>query len=151
MRHRSRAVVASGAAIAAALALPAGSTENTTHISITVSNLRNEHGVVQACLTALARHFPNCSHDPAARHMSVNARTGMVLEFTDVPPGTYAIALLHDENGNGRADRVLMVPREGFGFSRDAPVRMGPPSFDSAAFHVGTAPVSHTIRMRYLL
>ena len=59
--------------------------------------------------------------------MSVSARSDMVLEFTDVPPGTYAIALLHDENGNGRADRVLMVPREGFGFSRNAPVRMGPP------------------------
>lgn len=83
--------------------------------------------------------------------MSVSARSDMVLEFTDVPPGTYAIALLHDENGNGRADRVLMVPREGFGFSRNAPVRMGPPSFDSAAFQVGTSAVSHTIRMRYLL
>ena len=52
---------------------------------------------------------------------------------------------------DGRADRVLMVPREGFGFSRNAPVRMGPPSFDSAAFQVGTSAVSHTIRMRYLL
>jgi uncharacterized protein (DUF2141 family) len=137
--------------MAATTALPAASTPSGAAVSITVSNLRNERGVVQACLTSVARHFPDCSHDPAARHMSVNARTGMVLEFTNVPPGTYAIALLHDENGNGRADRVLMVPREGFGFSRDAPVRMGPPSFDSAAFTVGTAAVRHTIRMRYML
>lgn len=155
MRHRSRLVVAVGAALAAALALPAASTPNATPnattVSITVSNLRNVDGIVQACLTTAAQHFPDCSHDPASRHMSVHARTGMVLEFTDVPPGTYAIALLHDENGNGRADRLLMVPREGFGFSRDAPVRMGPPSFDQAAFRVGSAPVSQTIRMRYLL
>ncbi len=151
MRHRSRAVVALGAVTALALALPAASTANTTSVNISVTNLRNVHGIVQACLTALPRHFPDCSHDPAARHMSVNARTGLVLQFSDVPPGTYAIALLHDENGNGRADRVLMIPREGFGFSRDAPVRMGPPSFDEAAFHVGSAPVSQTVRMRYLL
>jgi uncharacterized protein (DUF2141 family) len=151
VRHRPRFVATLGAAIAVALALPVSSTENTTHVSITVSNLRNERGIVQACLTTVARHFPDCSHDPAARHMSVDARNGMVLEFADVPPGTYAIALLHDENSNGRADRVLMVPREGFGFSRDAPVRMGPPSFESAAFQVGTAPVNHTIRMRYML
>jgi uncharacterized protein (DUF2141 family) len=151
VRHRSRVIATLGAGIAAALALPVSSTENTTRISIAVSNLRNERGMVQACLTAVAQHFPDCSHDPAARHQSVNARNGMVLEFADVPPGTYAIALMHDENSNGRVDRVLMVPREGFGFSRDAPVRMGPPSFDAAAFRVGTAPVNQTVRMRYLL
>jgi uncharacterized protein (DUF2141 family) len=151
VRHRSRVVCAVAAIAAAALSLPAASTPSGAAVHITVTNLRNEHGIVQACLTTLARHFPDCSHDPAARHLSVNARAGIVLEFTDVPPGTYAIALLHDENGNGRVDRVLMVPREGYGFSRDAPVRMGPPSFDSAAFQVGTAAVSHSIRMRYLL
>ena len=74
------------------------------------------------------------------------------LVFDNVAPGTYAIALLHDENRNGRADRALsMIPREGFGFSRDAPVRMGPPSFDSAAFTVRASPVSQAIRMRYML
>lgn len=154
MRHRSRPRAAFWTLVAlaaAAIAWPAASTPNTTSVNITVTNLRNVHGIVQACLTALPQHFPDCSHDPAARHMSVEARAGLVLHFADVPPGTYAIALLHDENGNGRADRVLMVPREGFGFSRDAPVRMGPPSFDEAAFPVGNAPVNQAIRMRYLL
>ena len=50
------------------------------------------------------------------------------------------------------ADRALsLMPREGYGFSRDAPVRMGPPSFEQAAFEVGPARVSQTIRMRYML
>jgi len=75
-----------------------------------------------------------------------------VLRFRNVAPGTYAIALLHDENGNGRADRALsMIPREGFGFSRDAPVRFGPPSFAAAAMEVGSVAVHQTIRMRYML
>jgi uncharacterized protein (DUF2141 family) len=157
VRHRSRdraalwALGALGALGALALALPAASEENSTSVTITVTNLRNARGIVQACLTALPDHFPDCSADPAAHHMSVNARAGLVLEFHEVPPGTYAVALLHDENGNGRIDRLLMVPREGYGFSRDAPVRMGPPSFEQAAFRVGTTPVSQTIRMRYLL
>ena len=67
-------------------------------------------------------------------------------------PGRYAIALLHDENSNGKADRVLgMMPKEGFGFSRDAPVRMGPPKFRDAAFDMGTSDRELTIKMRYLL
>ena len=73
------------------------------------------------------------------------------LDFGHIPAGSYAIALLHDENGNGRADMALMIPREGFGFSRDAPVRFGPPSFARAAFAVGGAPVRQTITMRYIL
>ena len=60
--------------------------------------------------------------------------------------------MLHDENNNGKADRALMMmPKEGYGFSRDAKVKMGPPSFASAAFEVGSQPLSQTIRMRYML
>ena len=82
----------------------------------------------------------------------VPAGRSVTLEFEGVRPGRYAIALLHDENGNGKADRALsLMPREGYGFSRDAPVRMGPPSFEQAAFEVGPARVSQTIRMRYML
>jgi uncharacterized protein (DUF2141 family) len=51
------------------------------------------------------------------------------ITFANVAPGRYAVALFHDENANGRLDKVLMVPKEGFGFSRDAPVRFGPPRF----------------------
>ena len=67
-----------------------------------------------------------------------------------VPPGTYAIALVHDENGNRRMDKTLILPREGFGFSRDAPVRFGPPSFAAAAFAVASQPVRQTVKMRYM-
>ena len=46
--------------------------------------------------------------------------------------------------------KLLFMPREGYGFSRDAPVRMGPPKFGEAEFDVGSEPVSLTIRMRYM-
>ncbi len=44
----------------------------------------------------------------------------------------------------------MMMPTEGFGFSRNARVHMGPPKFEEAAFDYGGEAVSHTIRMRYL-
>lgn len=131
--------------------LPASSTQSASTVTVAVTGLRNTNGIVQACLTAQARFFPNCDRDPDAHRLSVHAADNMVLEFDDVAPGTYAVALLHDENGNGRVDRMLMIPREGFGFSRDAPVRMGPPHFADAAFALGPATARQTIRMRYLL
>jgi len=96
--------------------------------------------------------FPRCQNSEQGYRVVVPAGEGAVLRFRNVTPGTYAIALLHDENDNGRADRALgMMPTEGFGFSRDARVRMGPPDFDDAAVTIGENATRLTIRMRYML
>jgi len=119
-------------------------------VVVRVEGLRSESGQILACLTANPRQFPDCRRDPAAHKLSVPARRGATIDFGRIGSGRYAIALLHDENGNGRADMTMMIPREGFGFSRDAPARFGPPTFDRAAFAIGDTPVSQMIRMRYI-
>jgi uncharacterized protein (DUF2141 family) len=82
--------------------------------------------------------------------LTVPANASVQLDFGEVPSGRYAIALIHDENANGKLDKRLMIPREGFGFSRNAPVGLGPPSFADAAFAVETQSEHQAIRMRYL-
>ncbi len=122
-------------------------------ISITVTDLRNDDGVVRACMTSREDRFPQCRGVTQAYSAQVDAKNGQVaVRFDGVRPGRYAIALLHDENDNGKADRALgMMPKEGFGFSRDAPVRMGPPRFEEAAFDMGKGDRALQIRMRYML
>jgi uncharacterized protein (DUF2141 family) len=61
---------------------------------------------------------------------------GGMLILHNVAPGRYAVQAIHDENGNGRLDRGLLRPTEGMGFSRDAPMRRGPPAFADAAVSV---------------
>lgn len=160
MRHRSRhlrpsvatgtlsavALLAVPVALGAKTAVPAGVT-----VDITVTHLRNAKGTVWACMTTQAEAFPKCEKDAASYRASAPAHDAIELRFDDVQPGTYAIALMHDENGNGKIDKTLILPREGFGFSRDAAVKMGPPSFSAAAFDVGAQPVHQVIKMRYLL
>lgn len=121
-------------------------------VTITVTDLRSDEGVVRACLTTAEATFPRCDRDPDALRTTVQAASTVTIRFTNVPPGEYAVAILHDENENGRADRVLgMAPREGYGFSRDAPVRMAPPDWDDAVFEMGSGAQRMTIRMRYFL
>lgn len=120
-------------------------------VSVDVTGLRSQKGQILACLTANPRAFPDCSKDPQARKLTVPVAGLGHLDFGPVPQGRYAISLIHDENSNGRLDTALAIPREGYGFSRDAPVRMGPPRFDKAAFDLGTSPIRMDIRMRYLL
>ena len=120
-------------------------------VVVTVVDLRSTEGTVLACLTANHGAFPDCGEDQNAQRRVVRANSRVTIVFNDVAPGEYAISLLHDENGNGKVDKALFVPTEGFGFSRDAKLRLGPPRFSAAAFHVDSdAPVYQTIRMRYL-
>ena len=119
-------------------------------VEVSVSGLRSAKGQVLACLTAKAKGFPDCRLDPSARKLAVPAGGTVTLLYSGLPPGSYAVSLLHDENGNGKADMTLMIPREGFGFSRDAAARFGPPKFSAAAFDVGADEVSVPIRMRYM-
>jgi uncharacterized protein (DUF2141 family) len=65
------------------------------------------------------------------------ARAGIV-EFTlrNVKPGTYAVAVFHDLNGNARLDRNFIgLPSEPYGFSNDVG-RRGPPNFEGALITV---------------
>ena len=125
---------------------------DTSTVEVSVTNLRSSKGVVRACMTTNPKLFPKCRGEAKAYSVVVPAAETLTFKFENVKPGRYAIALLHDENNNGKADRALMMmPTEGFGFSRDAKVRMGPPKFKSAAFDVTADDQKQAIRMRYML
>jgi len=103
-------------------------------------------------MTTQEKIFPKCRKDPASHRTVVPAGESVTIRFTDVEPGEYAVALLHDENNDGKANRALgMMPKEGYGFSRDAKVRMGPPKFDDAVFEHAGEDQELTIKMRYFL
>ena len=58
--------------------------------------------------------------------------------FPDLAPGSYAVSVIHDANGNGDIDlNAFGIPTESWGFSNDARGTFGPPSFDAAAVRVG--------------
>ena len=73
------------------------------------------------------------------------------LQFHSVIPGTYALALIHDENANKKMDVQIFIPKEGFAFSRNPAVVFGPPKFKAAAFVIGTGDTSQDVKMKYML
>ena len=120
-------------------------------LSVSVSGLRNMKGNVLVCVTANPKFFPNCSKDPNSHRARVAARNSSTIRFDGVAPGTYAASLMHDENGNDKLDMAIMIPREGFGFSRNPAVVTGPPKFKSAAFIVSAGTASQSVKMKYML
>ncbi|SIN85258.1 Uncharacterized conserved protein, DUF2141 family [Parasphingorhabdus marina DSM 22363] len=120
-------------------------------LDISITNLRSQKGDVLVCLSTNPKHFPDCRKDSEARKLKVAATDASSISITDVAPGTYAVALIHDENANGKMDMRLFLPREGFGFSRNPKIGMGPPKFKSAQFTVGTDDAKHAVKMKYIL
>lgn len=122
----------------------------TGSIDISITSARSTRGNMLVCITPDATRFPNCRGDARARTLTIPASAPHA-HITGLAPGTWAIAVVHDENGNGRMDTMLGMPREGVGASRNPAMRMGPPRFADAAFAVGSAPVSQSVRLRYIL
>ncbi|MDT0685078.1 DUF2141 domain-containing protein [Autumnicola psychrophila] len=61
----------------------------------------------------------------------------VVLQFSDVPDGIYAISLFHDEDGNREMNtNFIGMPKENYGVSNNAPANFGPPKWKDAKFEV---------------
>lgn len=70
--------------------------------------------------------------------------------FSDYTPGVYAIALVHDENSNGRLDtNIFEMPVEGFA-TQGKNQRFSAPRFSNTAIKIGPHTNNLTIRMNYL-
>jgi uncharacterized protein (DUF2141 family) len=135
---------------AASATLPRTAT-TAADIDLNVSGLRNVRGQLMVCLTGNPNAFPDCSKDPAAIKRLVPANEASDIRFSSVAPGTYAVAIVHDENRNNKMDLSLFIPKEGFAFSRNPAIGMGPPKFKSAAFVVAGVNERFAIKMKYML
>ncbi len=119
-------------------------------VEVNVTGLRNTKGQLLVCLTTNPKAFPDCSKDKASVRMAVKAADAGDFSIHAPATGTYAIAVVHDENSNNKMDLALFLPKEGFGFSRNPTITVGAPSFKSASFAVASD-MRQSIRMKYML
>src|SRR5512146_1075844 len=105
-------------------------------IHIAILDIRNSTGTVACALFESPAGFPREFLRSATNVMVIKIRnTQARCDFEDIPPGTYAIAVIHDENMNGRLDtNPLGIPKEGYGSSNDVKAFLGAPSFSAASF-----------------
>ena len=128
--------------------LSAGTPVATFQVHIT--GVRNDRGVIYACLTRDAEHFLHCNGDKAALTQAVPG-SARDIEFRGVPPGRYALAIFHDQNANRKLDTFMGIPKEGFGFSRNPGIGFGAPSFDKVSIELAPGLARTSVRMQYLL
>ena len=120
-------------------------------IHVTVLNIRNSNGTVACALFESPDGFPKEFLRSATNVMVIKIRKAQArCDFEDIPAGTYAIAVIHDENMNGELDTNMFgIPTEGYGFSRDAKALFGVPSFSAASFLYDGKNVDLTMSLHY--
>jgi uncharacterized protein (DUF2141 family) len=121
-----------------------------SRLDVAVDHLRSQRGSLRLCLTADPDNFPACVDDADAITRTAPAGAH-AFRIEGLPRGRYALALIHDENGNGRLDTFAGVPREGFGFSNNPAIRFGPPRFAAARFALDGDAERQQVTIRYIL
>jgi uncharacterized protein (DUF2141 family) len=120
-------------------------------IHVQILDIKNSTGAVACALFESSDGFPNEYLRSATRIMFIKVRDRQArCDFLDIPPGMYALAVVHDENMNGQLDTNWMkIPREGYGFSNDAKAVFGAPSFSAASFSYDGQTLDLTISLNY--
>jgi uncharacterized protein (DUF2141 family) len=138
-----------GAVLSAASSAHAVDVGSGLHVGIT--GLRSDQGAVICYLFSSPAGFPADAKEAAETVRSKITGHRATCDFPAISPGRYAVAVVHDENGNGRLDRnALGLPSEGVGASNMTGAHMGPPSFAGAAFAYDGRTQNLSVRMNYL-
>jgi uncharacterized protein (DUF2141 family) len=117
-------------------------------LAIVVVDLKNDDGHLSVALFDSAESYSE--EDRVFRTAQSKVKGGRSeLEFADVPFGTYALKIYHDENANDKLDTNFVgFPKEGFGFSNDAMGKFGPPKFEQAKFEFSQPRLELTIHAK---
>lgn len=129
------------------------SVEQKGDLQIRVDRPRNIQGQVCVSLFATAQGFPTEARTATATlcMKAAELQSGSVT-FSDLPWGTYAVALFHDENFDKKLNLgIFGIPLEGFGFSNNPGLRIGAPGFQECSFNFSETEQSVIIDLKYLL
>ena len=87
-------------------------------LTVSVNKLRNSNGNVLFALYNREDAFPDEHYKKYYKILRGKIENGSSLViFENLPPGKYAVNILHDENKDGKIQRRFILPLEGIGFS----------------------------------
>jgi uncharacterized protein (DUF2141 family) len=144
---RSRSLAATMALVAGFAAVAAEAQQGNT-INVAVSGIKDNTGSIRCGLFNSASTFPKDGQEMQGVEAPI-ANGQATCTFNNVPPGTYAVAYFKAAPGQTKMKTGMFgMPQDPYGFSRNATIGMGPPSFNAAAYSyaggVTTWPVTIT-------
>ncbi|MFN5292610.1 MAG: DUF2141 domain-containing protein [Flavobacteriia bacterium] len=104
----------------------------TYDLEVQVEGIPNTKGTLFIGLFNSSATFPNYGKQYKGVVVTHEGKSH-VYKFKNLPKDTYALAIYHDENKNGKLDKNLFgAPTEAYGFSNNARETFSAPSFEAA-------------------
>lgn len=118
---------------------------------VNISNFQSNKGICIVCLYDNANAYAGKGNPVKCLRVSVNNKSAEAV-FNEVPAGTYAVSVIHDENTNNKFDKnFLGIPTEGYGASQNKlPFAAAPKFEDNKFIHSANATSTVRIKLRYL-
>ena len=131
-----------GLALLSAASLTAAAT-----LEVEITDIRSSEGQLMVAVHASAEGWDGKAA-PVAAQLHAPSGERALLSFEGLAPGSYAVQVMHDQNGNGTLDSNFMgMPVEGYGFSNNPEV-MRKATFDEARIEVGEGGTRIQLRLR---
>lgn len=120
-------------------------------ITVEVKNFRNIKGNIMLSMYQNADGFPSKPEKAFKKFIVPIKSANFEYNITDVPEGTFAVAIIHDENADSKMEsNFIGMPKEGIGTSNNTKGNFGPPKFDDAKFSFNGTSKKITINLVYL-
>ena len=120
-------------------------------LTVKVKDLRNSNGVVQFALYNKDGTIPDEDYVNYYKKLNGEIKNGSAtVTFANLPKGTYAINILHDEDKNGKIKKGWVMPVEGIGFSNFSSIGFSNrPNFKKASFSLESN-LTKSVKIIYL-
>ena len=126
--------------------------QNPTVLEVTINQVRSTKGQILLSVYSDPAQYPykpfrTC---PVSKDSLKNGQVKTVI--LGLQPGTYAMGLLDDENLSGDMEcNIIVIPKEGFGFSNNPRTILSKPDYDKLIFNVGPGTTRIDITVQYKL
>ena len=119
---------------------------------INFSNLRNNKGYIRVGIYLDNNSFQDELPTRTVSFKKEKAKNGKLKAEILINEGEYGIAVLDDENNNGKMDYKFFIPQEGYGFSNYIHSTLQKPNFVKFKFKVRKMMINEVnIPMKYIL
>ncbi|RLD43051.1 MAG: hypothetical protein DRI88_11165 [Bacteroidetes bacterium] len=119
-------------------------------LTVVISGIKNQEGQIRIGVFSNADDFKVKEHPVDSAVVAVSNQQSVTYTFHKLPPGTYAIAVYHDENNDGTLNKRQMgIPVEGIGFSNLTKSSRRPPDFEKVVFYLKEEPLTLEIPLFY--
>jgi len=119
-------------------------------VIVDLTDIRSKDGNIMISIYNKPETFPGADNMLEQKIISHIPGKSMKIRFEDLSAGSYAIAVLHDENGDREMDfNLIGMPSEGYCFSNNVRPKFRKPRWEEAKFEVKNHNTRIQIAMKY--